>query len=115
MFHLKGYTTITIAKVNIRLGHFSIFPSNNKVHSNIDKTKTLMENGSLMKVERIRKFSPWSLMQVKSIAECYNLQYFRPSLSYLFCLFLTGLFTLVFLYALLVQRVVLLVPDVLQF
>ena len=48
-------------------------------------------------------------MQVKSIAECYKrsiLQYFRPSLSYnlslrsLFCLFLSGRFTQVLLYAL---------------
>ena len=43
-------------------------------HSKIDKTKILMTNGSLMKVE--------------SIAECSKggiLQYFQPSLSRAFC------------------------------
>ena len=48
----------------------------------------------------------YSLMQVKSIAECSKgsiLQYFRPSLSYhllrsLFCLFLSGNFTQLLLY-----------------
>ena len=49
----------------------------------------------------------YSLMQVKSIAECSRwsiLQYFQPSLSYqlslrsLFCLFLSGHFTQVLLY-----------------
>ena len=43
-------------------------------------------------------------MQVNSIEECYILQYFRPPLSYqlslrlLFCLFLSGRFTQIFLY-----------------
>ena len=35
----------------------------------IDKTKILMTNGSLMKVESIAEYSPWSI-----------LQYFRPAL-----------------------------------
>ena len=39
-------------------------------HLKIDKTKVLMENGSLMKVESIAECSPWS-----------TLQYFRPALS----------------------------------
>ena len=39
-------------------------------HSKIDKTKTLMTNGSLMKVKSIAEFSPWSI-----------LQYFWPALS----------------------------------
>ena len=32
-------------------------------HSNIDKTKILMTNGSLMKVESIAECSPWSILQ----------------------------------------------------
>ena len=39
-------------------------------HSKIDKTKMLMTNGSLMKVESIAECSPWSI-----------LQYFWPALS----------------------------------
>ena len=39
-------------------------------HLKIDKTKVLMENGCLMKVERIAECSPWSI-----------LQYFWPALS----------------------------------
>ena len=39
-------------------------------HSQIDKTKTLMTNGSLIKVESIAECSPWSI-----------LQYFWPALS----------------------------------
>ena len=39
-------------------------------HSNIDKTKVLMANGSLMTVESIAECSPWSI-----------LQYFWPALS----------------------------------
>ena len=39
-------------------------------HSKIDKTKTFMTNGSLMKVESIAECSPWSI-----------LQYFWPALS----------------------------------
>ena len=46
----------------------------------------------------------YRLMQVKSIAECSNLQYFRPSLSYynlsfrsLFCIFWSERFTQVLL------------------
>ena len=39
-------------------------------HSKIDKTKNLMTNGSLMKVESIAECSPWSI-----------LQYFWPALS----------------------------------
>ena len=39
-------------------------------HSIIDKTKVLIANGSLMKVESIAECSPWSI-----------LQYFRPALS----------------------------------
>ena len=39
-------------------------------HSKIDKTKILMANGSLMKVESIAECSPWSI-----------LQYFWPALS----------------------------------
>ena len=55
-------------------------------------------------------------MQVKSIAECSPwsiLQYFRPSLSYqlllrsLFCLFLSGRFTQVLLYKVVVQSLML--------
>ena len=38
-------------------------------HSKIDKTKILMTNGSLMKVESIAEFSHWSI-----------LQYFGPAL-----------------------------------
>ena len=40
-------------------------------HSKIDKTKILMTNGSLMKVESIAECSPWSI-----------LQYFLPALSH---------------------------------
>ena len=32
-------------------------------HLKIDKTKALMENGSLMKVEIIAECSPWSILQ----------------------------------------------------
>ena len=32
-------------------------------HSKIDKTKILMTNGSLMKVESIAECSPWSILQ----------------------------------------------------
>ena len=32
-------------------------------HSKIDKTKVLMANGSLMKVESIAECSPWSILQ----------------------------------------------------
>ena len=32
-------------------------------HLKIDKTKVLMENGSLMKVERIAECSKWSILQ----------------------------------------------------
>ena len=32
-------------------------------HSKIDKTKVLMTNGSLMKVESIAECSPWSILQ----------------------------------------------------
>ena len=32
-------------------------------HLKIDKTKVLMENGSLMKVESIAECSPWSIQQ----------------------------------------------------
>ena len=32
-------------------------------HLKIDKTKVLMENGSLMKVESIAECSPWSILQ----------------------------------------------------
>ena len=39
-------------------------------HLKIDKTKVLMENVSLMKVESIAECSPWSI-----------LQYFGPALS----------------------------------
>ena len=39
-------------------------------HSKLDKTKILMSNDGLMKVESIAKCSPWNI-----------LQYFRPALS----------------------------------
>ena len=32
-------------------------------HSKIDKTKILMTNGSLVKVQSIAECSPWSIMQ----------------------------------------------------
>ena len=32
-------------------------------HSKIEKTKILMTNGSLMKVESIAECSPWSILQ----------------------------------------------------
>ena len=32
-------------------------------HSKMDKTKILMTNGSLMKVESIAECSPWSILQ----------------------------------------------------
>ena len=32
-------------------------------HSKIDETKILMTNGSLMKVESIAEYSPWSIQQ----------------------------------------------------
>ena len=32
-------------------------------HLKIDKTKVLMEDGSLMKVESIAECSPWSILQ----------------------------------------------------
>ena len=32
-------------------------------HSKVDKTKVLMANGSLMKVESIAESSPWSILQ----------------------------------------------------
>ena len=60
-------------------------------HSKIDKTKILMTNDSLMKVESIAECSPRSI-----------LQYFWPALSDnwpwkpIFCLFYTG-FTQVFI------------------
>ena len=68
--------------------------------SKIDKTKILMTNGSLMKVESGR-FTQFLLYvpPLKSI-----LQYVRPSLSYhlllrsLFCLFISGRFTQVLLF-----------------
>ena len=63
------------------------------VHSKKYKTKVLMENGSLMKVESIAEFSPWSI-----------LQYFWPALSDIwswkpiFVLFLSGRLRQVLLY-----------------
>ena len=33
-------------------------------HSKIDKTKILMTNGTLMKVESIAECSPWSILQL---------------------------------------------------
>ena len=32
-------------------------------HLKIDKTQILMANGSLMKVESIAEYSPWSILQ----------------------------------------------------
>ena len=32
-------------------------------HSKIDKTKILMTNSSLMKIESIAEWSPWSILQ----------------------------------------------------
>ena len=32
-------------------------------HLNIDKTKVLMQNGSLMKIKSIAECSPWSILQ----------------------------------------------------
>ena len=64
-------------------------------HLKIDKTKVLMENGSLMKIESIAKCSRWSI-----------LQYFRPSLSdnryskTIFVFFLSGRLRQVLLYKL---------------
>ena len=60
-------------------------------HSKINKTKVLMTNGSLMKVESIAECSPWSI-----------LQYFCPALSNnwsynpIFGLFESGHFTQVY-------------------
>ena len=51
------------------LNLFSCFKKPNSVkpvlsgHSKIDKTKVLMTNGSLMKVESIAECSPWSILQ----------------------------------------------------
>ena len=62
-------------------------------HSKIDKTKGLMANGSLMKVESIAECSPWSI-----------LQYFWPALSdnrswkSFFVFFLSGRLRQVLLY-----------------
>ena len=62
-------------------------------HSKIEKTKSLMTNGSLMKVESIAECSPWSI-----------LQYFWPALSDnwsckpIFCGFESDRFSQVWLY-----------------
>ena len=70
-------------------------------HSKIDKTKILMTNGSLMKVESIAECSPWSI-----------LQYFWPALrdnwtwKSICGLFESGHFTQVLLYIFLCQKVI---------
>ena len=56
-------------------------------HSKKDKTKILITNGSLMKVERIAECSPWSI-----------LQYFWPTLSDNWSSFLSGHLRQILLY-----------------
>ena len=66
----------------------------------IDKTRVLMTNGSLMKVESIAQSSHWSI-----------LQYFLPALSdnwswnqFIFYLFESGRFTQALLYIFLLKK-----------
>ena len=49
-------------------------------HLKIDKTKVIMENGSLMKVESIAECSPWSILQYFLPALSNNRYSFRPYL-----------------------------------
>ena len=60
-------------------------------HSKIDKTKILMTNGSLMKVESIAECSPWSILQYFDL-HCDNWSW-KPS----FGLFESGHFRQVLL------------------
>ena len=71
-------------------------------HSEIIIQSNLCKTATLKKTTKLVFKTNYSLMQVKSIAECAIwsvLQYFRPSLSYhlsvrsLFCLFLSDRFT----------------------
>ena len=57
-------------------------------HSKIDKTKILMTNGSLMKVESIAECSPWSILQ------CFWLVVLKTILVF----FLSGRLSQVLLY-----------------
>ena len=61
-------------------------------HSKIDKTKILMTNGSLMKVESIAECSPWSILQYSWPALSDNWSW-KP----IFSLFEGGPFTQVLL------------------
>ena len=63
-------------------------------HSKTDKTKSLMTNGSLMKVESIAECSPWSILQYFQPALCDNWSW-KPILVY----FLDGRLRQVLLYA----------------
>ena len=72
-----------------------------------------VQNGHSQKDRKLVFKTNYRLMQVKSISECSKgsiLQYFWPSLSYhlslrfLFCLFLSGCFTQVLLYHILMSR-----------
>ena len=57
-----------------------------------------MINGHSQKDHTLVFKTNYRLMQVKSIAECSAILCFHLSLRYLFCLFLSGLFTQVSLY-----------------
>ena len=80
------------------------------MYFDIQKT-SVKQNGHSQKDQKMAFKTDYCLMQIKSIAECPKgsiLQYFQPSLSYqlslrpLFCLFLSGRFTQVLLYRLIV-------------
>ena len=62
-------------------------------HSKTDKTKILMTNGSVMKVESIAECSPWSILQYFGPVLCDNWSR-KPS----FGLFESGCFRQVLLY-----------------
>ena len=60
-----------------------------------------MSNGQSQKDPKLVFKTNYRLMQVRSIAECSKgsiLQYFRPALRSLLCLFLSGNFTQVLLF-----------------
>ena len=55
-----GPVSAVAAEPAIKHSTVGTFLSN---HSKIDKTKTLVTNGSLMKVESVAECSPWSILQ----------------------------------------------------
>ena len=58
---------LTLRMKNMTLVELKVLPYTVKLvlsgHLKIDKTKVLMENGSLMEVESIAECSPWSILQ----------------------------------------------------